>query len=54
MVSKILHMVDIKWPKPSRNIAMIKFGVIFKIPYHRYEIPFLYPIHLSYIILIKD
>ena len=37
MVSKVLHMIDIKWPKPSRNIAMIKFGVILKILYHRYE-----------------
>ena len=37
MVSKVLHMMDIKWPKPSRNIAMIKFGVILKILHHRYE-----------------
>ena len=37
MVSKGLHMMYIKWPKPSRNIAMIKFGVILKILYHRYE-----------------
>ena len=37
MVSKVLHMMDIKWPKPLRNIAMIKFDVILKILYHRYE-----------------
>ena len=37
MVSKVLHMMHIKWPKTSRNIAMIKFGVILKILYHCYE-----------------
>ena len=37
MVSKLLHMMDIKWPKPSRNTAMLKFGVILKKLYHRYE-----------------
>ena len=37
MVSKVLHMMDIKRSKTSRNIAMIKFGVILKILYRRYE-----------------
>ena len=37
MVSKVLHMMDTKWSKTSRNIAMIKFGVILKIIYRRYE-----------------
>ena len=37
MISKVLHMVHIKWPQTSQNIAMIKFGVILKILYHRYE-----------------
>ena len=37
MVSKVLHMMHIKWPKTSRNIATIKFGVILEILYHRYE-----------------
>ena len=49
MVSKVLPMMDIKWPKPSRNIAMIKFGVILKILYHPYEnaisIPYTLQIH---------
>ena len=54
MVSKVLHRMHIKWPKTSRNIAMIKFGVILKILYHRYENAISIPIHLSYIILIKD
>ena len=31
MASKVLHMMHIKWPKTSRNIAMIKFGVVLKI-----------------------
>ena len=38
MFSKVLHMMHIKWPKTSQNIAMIEFGVILKILYHRYEI----------------
>ena len=37
MVSKVLHMMYIKWQKTSRNIAMTKFDVILKILYHRYE-----------------
>ena len=37
MVSKVIHMMDIKWSKLSRNIAMIKFGVILKILYRHYE-----------------
>ena len=39
MVSKVLHMMDTKWSKTARNIAMIKFGVILKIHvlYRRYE-----------------
>ena len=37
MVSKVLHMIDTKWSKTSRNVAMIKFGVILKIIYRRYE-----------------
>ena len=37
MVSKVLHMMDTKWSKTSRNIAMIKFGVILKILYRRFE-----------------
>ena len=37
MVSKVLHMMHIKWPKTSRNLAMLKFRVILKILYHRYE-----------------
>ena len=49
MVSKVLHMMHIKWPKTSRNIAMIKFGVIWKIQYHRYEnanfIPHTFKLH---------
>ena len=49
MVSKVWHMMDIKWPKPSRNIAMIKFGVILKILYHCYEnaisIPYTIKLH---------
>ena len=36
MVSKVLHMMYIKWQKTSRNIAMTKFDVL-KILYHRYE-----------------
>ena len=43
MFSKVLHMMHIKWPKTSRNIAMIKFGVILKILYHRYENAFSIP-----------
>ena len=54
MVSKVLHMMYIKWSKTSRNIAMVKFGVILKILYCRYEIVILYHLHLSYIILNKD
>ena len=49
MVSKVLHMMYIKWPKPSRNIAMIKFGVHLKILHHRYEkaisIPYTLKLH---------
>ena len=37
MFSKVLHMMLIKWPKTSRNIAKIEFGIILKILYHRYE-----------------
>ena len=37
MLSKVLHMMDTKRSKTSRNIATIKFGVILKILYHRYE-----------------
>ena len=37
MIDKVLHMLHIKLPKASRNIAMKKFGVILKILYHRYE-----------------
>ena len=37
MVSKVLHLMHIKWPKTSQKIAMIKFGVILKILYHCYE-----------------
>ena len=49
MVSKVWHMMDIKWPKLSRNIAMIKFGVILETLYHRYEnaisIPYTLKLH---------
>ena len=37
MVSKVLNIMETKRSKTSRNIAMIKFGVILKNIYHRYE-----------------
>ena len=43
MVSKVLHMMDTKWSKTSGNIAMVKFGVILKILYPRYEIVIFIP-----------
>ena len=54
MVRKVLHMMVIKWSKTSRNITMIKFGVILKILCCCYENVFLQPLHLSYIILINN
>ena len=47
MFSKVLHMMPIQWPKTSRNIAMIKFGVILKILYHRYENAISIPLSLN-------
>ena len=43
MFSKVLHMMHNKWQKTSQNTAMIKFGVILKILYHRYENAFSIP-----------
>ena len=37
MVNKVLHMMNINRPKSSQNIAIIKFGVILKILFNRYE-----------------
>ena len=47
MFSKVLYMMHIKWPKISRNIGMIKFDVILKILYHRYENAFSIPHRLK-------
>ena len=54
MASKVIHMIVIKWSKTSRNIAMIKIGVILKYYTVIMKMSFLYPFHLSYLILIKN